>query len=83
MHDTNCSLAQKFSKIKYALIIDDELSIENNTLTPSMKMAPKKVMDAYKAQIENIYGNGKSVSEGSLSDKTDTDNLVSRVKTEM
>lgn len=65
------------------MIIDDELSIENNTLTPSMKMAPKKVMDAYKAQIENIYGNGKSVSEEVYLIKLDTDNLVSRVKTEM
>jgi hypothetical protein len=35
-----------------------------------MKMAPKKVMDAYKAQIENIYGNGEICQRRSLSDKT-------------
>ncbi len=56
LHDANCGIGQKFSKIKAAMIIDDELSVENNTLTPSLKMAPKNVLKAYKAYLENMYG---------------------------
>lgn len=63
LHDVNCGLTQKFSKVKYAMIIDDELTIENNTLTPSMKVAPNRLMETYKAHIENLYGEKNSLSE--------------------
>ncbi len=82
LHDANCSLAQKFSKIKYAMIIDDELSIEGNTLTPSMKIAPNKIMQAYKAHIENLYGGVNTISEEVYIIKLDTDNHVARIKEE-
>lgn len=78
LHDANCGLAQKFSKIKYAMVIDDDLSIEKNTLTPSMKIAPKKVMEAYKAHIENLYGAKNKVSEEVYIIKLDTENKVAR-----
>jgi long-subunit acyl-CoA synthetase (AMP-forming) len=63
LHDANCGIGQKFSKIKAAAIIDDELSVENNTLTPSMKMAPKNVMKAYKVHLDNLYGADHPVGE--------------------
>jgi long-subunit acyl-CoA synthetase (AMP-forming) len=63
LHDANCGIGQKFSKIKAAAIIDDELSVENNTLTPSMKMAPKNVMQAYKVHLDNLYGADHPVGE--------------------
>jgi len=78
LHDANCGLAQKFSKIKYAMIIDDELSIDKNTITPSLKIAPKKVMDAYKAHIENLYGGNNKISEEVYIIKLDTENSVAR-----
>jgi long-subunit acyl-CoA synthetase (AMP-forming) len=78
LHDANCGLAQKFSKIKYAMVIDDDLSIEKNTLTPSMKIAPKKVMEAYKAHIENLYGAKNKISEEVYIIKLDTENNLSR-----
>lgn len=78
LHDANCGLAQKFSKIKYAMVIDDDLSIEKNTLTPSMKIAPKKVMEAYKAHIENLYGAKNKISEEVFIVKLDTENNLSR-----
>ncbi len=56
LHDANCGIGQKFAKIKAAMIIDDELSIEKGTLTSSMKVAPKNVVNAYRAHLENIYG---------------------------
>lgn len=78
LHDANCGLTQKFSKIKYAMVIDDDLSIEKNTLTPSMKMSPKKVMEAYKAHIENLYGARNKISEEVYIIKLDTENNLSR-----
>jgi long-chain acyl-CoA synthetase len=78
LHDANCGLVQKFSKIKYAMIIDDELSIDKNTITPSMKIAPKKVMDAYKAHIENLYGGNNKISEEVYIIKLDTENSIAR-----
>lgn len=73
LHDTNCGLTEKFSKIKYAMVIDDELTIENNTLTPSMKVAPNKLIEAYKAHIENLYGAKNSLNEDVYIIKLDTE----------
>ena len=78
IHDANCGLNQKFSKVKYAMIIDDDLSIEKSTLTPSMKLAPGKVLEAYKAHIENLYGAKNKLSEEVYIIKLDTENSVAR-----
>ncbi len=56
LHDANCGIGQKFAKIKAAMIIDDELSLEKGTLTSSMKVAPRNVVNAYRAHLDNIYG---------------------------
>jgi long-subunit acyl-CoA synthetase (AMP-forming) len=56
LNDANCGIGQKFSKIKSAIVIDDELSVENGTLTPSMKLAPNNVLRKYKNHFENLYG---------------------------
>ena len=61
LYDANCGIGQKFAKIKSAMIIDDELSLENGTLTPSMKVAPKNVVNAYRAHLENLYGSENHV----------------------
>ena len=63
LHDANCGIGQKFSKIKAAAVIDAELTVENNTLTPSMKMSPNKVMQAYKVHLNNLYGTDYPVGE--------------------
>ncbi len=59
----NNSIGQKFAKIKSAAIIHDELSLDNNTLTPSMKMAPKNVLEKYRSHLLNLYGNSVPVEE--------------------
>lgn len=59
----NNSLGQKFAKVKSAAIILDELSLDNNTLTPSMKMAPKNVVERYKSHLLNLYGANVPVEE--------------------
>lgn len=63
LHMANNSLGQKFAKVKSAAIILDELTLDNNTLTPSMKMAPKNVVEKYKAHLLNLYGDNVPVSE--------------------
>lgn len=51
----NDGLKQKFARIKYAALIDDELKVDNRTLTPSLKMAPNNVKGIYKSHIEKLY----------------------------
>lgn len=63
LHDANCAIGQKFAQIRAAMIIDDELSFEKGTLTPSMKVAPRTVVTAYKAHLENLYGEDNPVEE--------------------
>lgn len=63
LEQANNSIGQKFSKIKSAAIIMDELSIDNNTLTPSMKLAPKNVVEKYRAHLLNMYGQSVPVDE--------------------
>lgn len=59
----NDSIGQKFSKVKSAAIIWDELSLDNNTLTPSMKVAPKNVVEKYRSHLINLYGSEVPVNE--------------------
>ncbi|MBI3136912.1 MAG: AMP-binding protein [Bacteroidetes bacterium] len=63
LHIANDSIGQKFSKVKSAAIIMDELSLDHKTLTPSMKMAPKNVLEKYKAHLLNLYGENVPVEE--------------------
>lgn len=63
LQKANLGTGQKFAKIRAAMIVDDALSIEKSTLTPSMKLAPKNVMKVYKAHLENLYGAQNDVKE--------------------
>ncbi len=63
LEKANDSIGQKFAKVKSAAIILDELSLDNNTLTPSMKMAPKNVVEKYRAHLLNLYGESVPVEE--------------------
>jgi len=78
LHDANCGIGQKFAKIKAAMIIDDKLSLANNTLTPSMKVAPRKVVEAYRAHLENLYGADNPLDEEVFIIKLDEINTVGR-----
>ncbi len=58
---TNCldnwnhSIDAKYSRINRAKLIDYELTIENEELTPSMKLSPNIVGKIFKAEIEKLY----------------------------
>ena len=42
-------------KIKKIQLIDENFSIENGLMTPTMKIKRKKVTEKYKSQLENLY----------------------------
>jgi long-subunit acyl-CoA synthetase (AMP-forming) len=63
LNDANCGIGQEFAKIKSAVLIDDELSLDKQTLTPSMKVVPKRVLNVYKAHLENLYDENEPVKE--------------------
>ena len=42
-------------KIKKIQLIDENFSIENGLLTPTMKVKRKKVTEKYKKDLENLY----------------------------
>ncbi len=63
LKNLNNSIDEKYSRIKSAMLVDYELSIENAELTPSMKLAPNVVCKVFKANIENLYGSDEVLSE--------------------
>jgi len=78
LHDTNCDIKQKFSKIKSATLIDGELSLDDRTLTPSMKVAPNKVLEIYKTQLNNLYGKNVPIEEDVYIVELDVKNNIAR-----
>ena len=54
IEDINKKLAL-VEKIKKIQLIDENFSIENGLLTPTMKVKRKKVTEKYKKQLENLY----------------------------
>ena len=42
-------------KIKKFIIINDELTIDNRMLTPTLKLKRKEIIKNYKQQLENLY----------------------------
>ncbi len=78
LHDANCAVGQKFSKVKFAAIINGELSLDDRTLTPSMKVAPKNVAEKYKNHLRNLYGDNVPVEEEVYVIKLDKKNNIGR-----
>ncbi|RME19348.1 MAG: hypothetical protein D6800_14395, partial [Candidatus Zixiibacteriota bacterium] len=52
----NEKIDPKYARPQAAMLIDHELSIENEELTPSMKLAPNVIAKVFKARIERLYG---------------------------
>ncbi len=63
LKDANAGIGQQFARIKGAVLIDDELSLEKKTLTPSMKVIPKQVVNVYSAYLEDLYRARNPVKE--------------------
>jgi long-subunit acyl-CoA synthetase (AMP-forming) len=53
--EANAGIVQKFARVPVALLVDGELSIDDGTLTPSMKVVAAKVLETYRDAIEELY----------------------------
>ncbi len=51
----NESIVQKYARVKYAVLLDADLSIDQGTLTPSMKVVANNVTSMYRGTIEDLY----------------------------
>jgi len=60
----NASLEVKYARVKKAMLLDYELSIEKEELTPSMKLAPNAVARVFKANIDYLYGDRDDIIDG-------------------
>ena len=63
LNQINQQINTKFARLERVMIVDKELSIEQNELTPSMKLAVNTVIKHYTAHIENLYGADNEIDE--------------------
>ena len=59
VEELNHNLAQ-FEKLKKVIVVSDELSIADGTLTPSMKLRRRNLTDRYKKEIDSLYAESES-----------------------
>ena len=59
VEELNNNLAQ-YEKLKKVLVVPDELSIADGTLTPSMKLRRRNLTDRYKKEIDALYAEAES-----------------------
>ena len=59
VEEVNRNLAQ-YEKLKKVLVVPDELSIADGTLTPSMKLRRRNLTDRYKKEIDALYSEAEA-----------------------
>ncbi len=59
MEELNLNLA-RFERLKRVLLVPDDFSAENGTLTASMKLRRKVVVERYQRQIEEMYAQAET-----------------------
>ncbi len=59
VEELNNNLAQ-FEKLKKVLVVAEELSIADGTLTPSMKLRRRHLIDRYKKEIDALYAESEA-----------------------
>jgi len=64
VEDLNQNLA-RFEKLKRVLLIAEEFSTENGTLTASMKLKRRVVEDRYRGEIDDMYARAEEQAVGS------------------
>jgi long-subunit acyl-CoA synthetase (AMP-forming) len=60
---SNKNMDLKYYRLRSAMLIDHELSIEKEELTPSMKLAPNVIGNVYEANIDYLYGDRGTLPE--------------------
>jgi long-chain acyl-CoA synthetase len=59
IEDLNCNLA-RFEKLKRVLVIPNEFSAEDGTLTPSMKVRRRAIEQSYRQLIDDMYAQAEA-----------------------
>jgi long-chain acyl-CoA synthetase len=59
VEEINHNLAQ-YEKLKRVLVVPDELSIADGTMTPSMKLRRRNLTERYKKEIDALYAEAES-----------------------
>ncbi|MFQ6615741.1 MAG: AMP-dependent synthetase/ligase [Fidelibacterota bacterium] len=70
LRELNQALNIPYYRLGSTMLLDRQLTIENQELTPSMKLAPNVVGKVFKADIERLYGS-KPDNEDDLSGSLD------------
>jgi long-chain acyl-CoA synthetase len=60
VQQVNTNLA-RFERLKKVLVIAEELSIEEGTLTPTLKLRRRNLEARYREQIEQLYADATPV----------------------
>jgi long-chain acyl-CoA synthetase len=68
VEELNQNLAQ-FEKLKKVLVVHEELSIADGTLTPSMKLRRRNLTDRYKKEIDALYAEAEAHSRTTATSK--------------
>jgi long-subunit acyl-CoA synthetase (AMP-forming) len=63
LKEINNALEAKYSRPMEALLIDHELAIGSEALTPSMKVIPSRVARIFREYIEQLYGSEKQLPD--------------------
>jgi long-chain acyl-CoA synthetase len=53
----------RFEQPKQVIIAREPFTVENGMLTPTLKVRPRQVLDAYREEIEAMYGEGAAAHE--------------------
>ena len=54
MHEVNLGLA-RYETLKKILLVADEFSATDGTLTPTLKLRRRAIEERYRQQIEDLY----------------------------
>ncbi len=68
VEEINHNLAQ-YEKLKKVLVVPEELSIADGTMTPSMKLRRRNLTDRYKKEIDALYAEAESHSRATITSK--------------
>jgi long-chain acyl-CoA synthetase len=61
VEEVNQNLA-RFEKLKRVLLVPDEFSPDNGTLTPTMKLRRRVIEDRYRTQIDELYAQAEAAT---------------------
>jgi long-subunit acyl-CoA synthetase (AMP-forming) len=50
----------RFEKLKRVLLVADEFTADNGSLTPTLKLRRRVVEDRYRRQIDDLYAQAES-----------------------